>query len=117
VRAVELDERLRSGRRGHWSAAELLQAATADGHAVLGWPEAGRLVEGAVADFVCVALGSVRLAGARAETLLESSVFAAGAADVSDVVVAGRQVVAGGDHLLLSDVAAALDSAIEAVRP
>jgi formiminoglutamate deiminase len=117
VRAVELDERLRSGRRGHWSAAELLQAATADGHAVLGWPETGRLAEGAVADFVCVALGSVRLAGARAETLLESTVFAAGAADVSDVVVAGRPVVAGGDHLLLGDVAAALDSAIEAVRP
>lgn len=117
VRAVELDERLRSGRRGHWSAAELLQAATADGHAVLGWPEAGRLADGALADFVCVALGSVRLAGARPETLLESTVFAAGAADVSDVVVAGRPVVAGGDHLLLSDVAAGLDSAIEAVRP
>jgi formiminoglutamate deiminase len=117
VRAVELDERLRSGRRGHWRASELLQAATADGHAVLGWPEAGRLAEGAVADFVCVALDSVRLAGARAETLLESAVFAAGATDVSDVVVAGRPVVAGGDHLLLSDIPAALDSAIEAVRP
>jgi hypothetical protein len=39
-------------------------------------------------------------------------VFAATAADVSDVVVGGRQVVADGHHLLVGDVAAALDSAI-----
>src|SRR5690606_5166346 len=32
ARAVELGERLRTGRRGHWSAGELLAAATGHGH-------------------------------------------------------------------------------------
>ena len=36
MRAVELDERLATMRRGHWSAAELLTAATTTGHASLG---------------------------------------------------------------------------------
>ena len=40
VRAVELDERLRTRSRGHWTAAELLGAATG-GHASLGWPTPG----------------------------------------------------------------------------
>ena len=34
-----------------------------DGHAALGWPEAGRLETGALADFTTVALDSVRTAG------------------------------------------------------
>ena len=70
ARAIELDERLRSQRRGHWRAADLLGAATGDGHASLGWPEVGRLARGAAADFVTVATDSVRLAGA--SPLLES---------------------------------------------
>ena len=41
ARAVELDERLASERRGHWSAAELLRAATVAGHLSLGFPDAG----------------------------------------------------------------------------
>ena len=41
MRAVELDERLATMRRGHWSAAELLTAATTTGHASLGWADAG----------------------------------------------------------------------------
>ena len=41
MRAVELDERLATQRRGHWSAAELLAAATTTGHASLGWADAG----------------------------------------------------------------------------
>jgi formiminoglutamate deiminase len=113
-RAVELDERLRTERRGHWIAAELLRAASADGHASLGWPEAGRLAPGAVADFVTVSLDSVRLSGAEPATLLESVVFAAAAADVRDVVVSGRRIVAEGRHTLLDDVPAALDTAIKA---
>jgi len=112
-RAVELDERLRTERRGHWTAAELLQAATADGHKSLGWPEAGRLAPGAVADFVTVSLDSVRLSGAEPATLLESIVFAATAADVRHVVVGGRRIVTEGRHMLLDDVPAALDTAIK----
>ncbi|MGH3164554.1 MAG: amidohydrolase family protein [Trebonia sp.] len=115
ARGLELDERLRTQRRGHWTAAELLTAATADGHASLGWPAAGRLASGALADFVTVSLDSVRLAGVGPATMLESVVFAATAADVSDVVAGGRQIVAEGRHTLVPDVPAALRSAVGAV--
>ena len=54
ARAVELDERLASGERGHHGAAALLRAASADGHACLGWPDAGRIEPGARADLVTV---------------------------------------------------------------
>jgi cytosine/adenosine deaminase-related metal-dependent hydrolase len=117
ARGVELDERLASERRGHWPAVALLRAATGDGHASLGWAEAGRLEVGALADFITVALGSVRLAGARPPTLLESLVFAAGAPDVQEMVVGGRRVVSRGRHTSVGDVAAALDSALAAVLP
>ncbi len=112
ARAVELDERLASGRRGSWTAAALLRAASGDGHAALGWHDGGRLEAGAIADLVSVGLDSVRMAGAEPATLLESAVFAATAADVRDVVVSGRQVVADGRHMLIDDVPGALRAAI-----
>jgi formiminoglutamate deiminase len=115
ARAVELDERLASERRGHWSAAELLVAATRGGHESLGWADAGRLEAGALADLVTVGVDSVRLAGAEPATLLESLVFAATADDVRDVVVGGRRVVADGRHALVDDVPRALDAAVKAV--
>jgi formiminoglutamate deiminase len=115
ARGVELGERLRSGRRGHWSAAELLRAASVDGHAALGWPEAGRLESGGLADFVSVDLRTPRAAGVAASHELAALVFAAGAADVRDVVVGGRRVVAGGRHQLVDDVVGALTAAIAAV--
>jgi formiminoglutamate deiminase len=117
ARGVELDERLATGRRGHWSAAALLRAATGTGADSLGWPETGRLAVGALADLVSVGLGSVRLAGARPATLLESVIFAATAADVREVVVGGRRVVTEGRHTAVDDVPAALDSAVAAVLP
>jgi formiminoglutamate deiminase len=113
ARGVELDERLASRRRGHWLAAELLRAATSDGHASLGWPEAGRIAAGATADLVTVSLDSVRTAGAPPDALVESLVFAATASDVREVIVAGRRVVSEGRHVLVADVPAALAAAIE----
>ncbi|MFF5208351.1 formimidoylglutamate deiminase [Streptosporangium sp. NPDC000396] len=110
ARGMELDERLRTRRRGHWSAAELLRAATGDGHASLGWPEAGRLEVGAIADLVTVSLDSVRTAGPL--TGAETAVFAATAADVRDVVAAGRMIVRHGVHQLVPDVPSALRTAI-----
>ena len=75
----------------------LLRGAT--NHACLGWPEAGRIEPGALADLVTVGLDSVRLAGAaEPETLLESLVFAATAADVRSVIASGRQIVKDGRH-------------------
>jgi formiminoglutamate deiminase len=112
MRAVELDERLASQERGHWSAPELLRAATADGHRSIGFDDAGVIEVGARADLVAVRLDSVRTAGTGAT--VETAVFAASAADVTDVVVGGSQVVAAGNHLKL-DVAAELSASIEAV--
>jgi formiminoglutamate deiminase len=112
ARLVEMGERLVSGRRGSFPAAELAQAATVAGHACLGWPEAGELAPGALADLVTVALDTPRLAGTRPDTALESVIFAGAAADVRNVVISGRDVVADGRHLLVEDVPAALGAAI-----
>lgn len=114
ARAVELDERLGTGTRGNHRAHELLAAATSTGHQSLGWPGAGRLEVGATADFACVSLASARTAGTAPEHALDAVVFAATAADVTDVVVAGERVVCGGRHRSL-DVVAELDDAIGAV--
>jgi formiminoglutamate deiminase len=111
ARAVELDERLQSGERGGHSATELLRAATAGGCQSIGWPEAGRIERGALADLTTVGLDGVRLAGTPGDHALESVVFAATAADVRHVMVGGRLVVRDGTHLSL-DVAAELDKAI-----
>src|SRR5206468_881017 len=97
------------------TAAELATAATADGHASLGWPDAGRLAVGAPADLVTVALDTPRTAGAAGATVLESVIFGASAADVRSVVVNGRDIVRDGRHLLVSDVPAALSAAIRAI--
>lgn len=110
ARAVELSERLVTGRRGHHDAADLLRAATSDGHASLGWRDAGRIEAGAYADLVTLDLGSPRTAGCPVGA--ELAVFAATAADVREVVASGRRVVAGGRHLLVPDVGRALADAI-----
>ncbi|HLY50862.1 MAG TPA: formimidoylglutamate deiminase, partial [Solirubrobacteraceae bacterium] len=114
ARAIELDERLASGVRGGHSGASLLEAATSAGYASLGWPEGGTLRPGALADFVCVRLDEVRLAGLPRSDLIDGVVFAAAAADISDVVVAGQPIVRGGLHVSL-DVTRELTSALGAV--
>jgi len=115
ARRIEQGERLLTQERGHFTAADLARAATADGHASLGWPEAGQLAPGALADLVTVALDTPRTAGTMAATALESVIFGATAADVRDVVAEGRPIVRDGRHLLVEDVPAALSAAIRAV--
>ncbi|MEV6411129.1 formimidoylglutamate deiminase [Kribbella sp. NPDC051718] len=112
MRAVELDERLASQERGHWSAGELLTAATVAGHRSIGFGDAGVIEVGARADLVVLRLDSVRTAGTGGS--VETAVFAASAADVTDVVVGGVQVVAEGNHVKLA-VGAELAASIEAV--
>lgn len=116
ARAMELNERLRTRTRGHWTAAALLRAASADGHAALGWSAAGVLRSGALADFTTIALDSVRTAGVLPRLGAEAAVFAASAADVRHTVVGGRHVVRDGSHTLVPDVPSALRSAITALR-
>jgi formiminoglutamate deiminase len=115
ARRVELGERLATQERGHFTAAELARAATVDGHASLGWPEAGEIVPGALADLVTITLESPRTAGADHATVLETAIFAASAADVRHVVVGGRPVVADGKHLLAGDVPRLLTGALRGV--
>jgi len=112
MRAVELNERLATQERGHWSAAELLKAATIDGHRSIGYQDAGAIRVGARADLVAVRLDTVRTAGTGGSA--ETAVFAATAADVSDVVVSGNHLVADSKHVHL-DVPAQLTTSIEAV--
>lgn len=97
ARAIELDERLATGVRGHHSAAALLGDATAGGYDALGWPDGGRIEPGALADLVTVAGDTVRTAG----TPPEAIVFCAGATDVREVFVAGRRIVRDGAHVSL----------------
>ncbi len=114
ARAVELNERLSTQERGHFDVRDLLNMATSTGHAALGWPDAGRLAAGALADFTTVRLDGPRTAGA-GEYPAETVVFAATGADVTDVVVGGREIVREGRHLRIPDVGRALDEAIGAV--
>ncbi len=112
ARAVELDERLRSLERGVHPPAELMAMPTAHGYGSLGWPDGGVLAAGGLADFTTIGLDSVRLAGTDASSALAAAVFAASAADVRSVVVAGRQIVRDGRHVTI-DVPAALVASID----
>jgi formiminoglutamate deiminase len=110
ARAVELDERLASGERGRHTAAELVRAATSDGHSAIG-REGGALVAGAPADLVTIDLDSPRLAGTTAETALDAAIFAATRDDISGVVCGGRELVTAGAHADI-DVGAELRTSI-----
>ncbi|WP_330296707.1 formimidoylglutamate deiminase [Streptomyces sp. NBC_00503] len=116
ARAMELNERLSSRTRGHWTANALLTAATAEGHAALGWSDAGRLEAGALADFTTIALDSVRTAGPLPRLGAETAVFAATASDIRHTVVGGRHIVRDGVHALVGDVPSALAESIAALR-
>lgn len=108
MRGLEMHERLLGRRRGRFTPVELLTAASLAGYASLGWPGGGELAVGAPADFVAVRTDTVRTAGSRPDQI----VYTATAADVDCVVVAGRTVVAEGEHHL-GPVAALLSAALE----
>ena len=125
ARRIEMYERLATEQRGHFTAEALATAVTWDGHASLGWPDAGEIAPGSLADLVTVTLDSPRLAGLAGPRLaggddaragvLETVMFAASPADVRNVVIGGRDVVADGEHVLIPDVPAELSAAIRAV--
>jgi formiminoglutamate deiminase len=109
LRAVELDERLATQTRGHWSADELLVAGTGTGHESLGFPDAGRIELGGRADLVTLDPASPRTAGTGRDE--GTVVFAATAADVTRVMVDGRVVVREGDR---EEIGRELDRAVRA---
>jgi formiminoglutamate deiminase len=116
ARAVELDRRLATGRRGWLRPEELIRAATAEGMAALGW-SAGELKPGQLADFTTLDPASARLAGAGPADVLPRLVFGASAADVLTVVVGGEEIVRDGRHLRLGSVAEKLENVLVALEP
>ena len=113
ARAIELDERLGSRRRGSFTGRDLLDLMTTGGASSLGLPACGIAV-GAPADFVEVATGSVRLAGHDPDAVVDALVYAAVPADVRTVVVAGVERVRSARHVSL-DTADELDRSIREV--
>jgi formiminoglutamate deiminase len=113
ARAIELDERLGSRRRGSFSGDELLAVMTSNGASALGLPAAGLTVD-APADFIEIDTSSVRLAGHDDTAVIDALIYAAGPGDVRTVVVGGIERVRAGRHVSI-DVGAELDRAIHQV--
>lgn len=116
LRGLEMHERLATGERGHFTAAELLDIGTA--HDVLGVADAGRIEVGARADLVTLDAASPRTAGTGLYGAADehTAVFAATAADVTHVVVDGRVVHRRGDGHDV-EVGRLLAEAVARVRP
>ena len=113
ARAIELDERLGSLRRGTFTGDDLLAMMTTGGASALGLPTQGITV-GAPADFVEIDTSLVRLAGHDRDAVIDALVYAAAPGDVRTVVVAGVERVRAGRHVSI-DVATELDQAISQV--
>ena len=113
ARALELDERTRTGARGTYGPEVLLEAATQGGYRALGW-EGGLIEPGQLADFIAVDIESARTAAGSAPDTA-TLVFAASAADVTDVVVGGRPVVRARRHFAVENVGRELKEAIAAL--
>jgi formiminoglutamate deiminase len=111
ARALEMNERLHTELRGHFTADELITAATVAGHRALGWDDAGMIASGARADLVTLRLDTVRTIGADP---IAAPAFTAAAADVRHVVIDGNVVVRDGEHVSLG-VPGELASSIAAV--
>jgi formiminoglutamate deiminase len=107
IRGVEMHARLAAGRRGIISAQTLLEVATTSGSRSLGFRSEGVAV-GSPADFIVIDLDSPRLAGIGRETALDTIVFSATSADVSDVFVSGVRIVQERRHRLWDEAREAL---------
>lgn len=118
ARAVELNQRLITSRRGLHRPCDLLASATSGGAHSLGWAEHGSRIgiqPGAPADFIAISLNSTRLASFSAESAVACIVYSAAPADVSDVWVSGNRIVEHGLHTKIEDVVGGLRNAIAQV--
>ncbi|GBE24682.1 8-oxoguanine deaminase [bacterium BMS3Bbin02] len=98
MRLVELHERLATLTRGAHGPRQLLDMGTERGARSLGWPDAGRIEVGALADIAVVSLDTVRTVG-DVSSALNAVVFSATSSDVTDTIVGGEGVVLGGRHV------------------
>ena len=114
ARAIEMGWRVMTHRRGVHTTETLASIATTNGYRSLGWTDGGALRPGSLADFATIKLDSVRLAGTEPDTALAAAIFSASSADVNHLVVGGRPVVVGGEHVSI-DVVSELDSTIAKV--
>lgn len=83
------------------TASQVLHAATAGGSAAIGFPEAGVLEAGKLADVIAVDLGGTAAAPIRAAEALAFLGYGATGADVREVWVGGRHLYENGKHLTL----------------
>lgn len=112
MRAIEMHTRLSTGRRGTWRTGDLVTAATVDGHASLGFDDAGVIEVGRRADLVVLDLGSPRTAGAGADE--NTAVYAATAADVVMTVADGEIIFRRDDRDAIgAELAGAIAALVE----
>lgn len=116
TRLLEHLERMTRGRRCELVPETLLHMATLAGAPAVG-ADVGRLVPGAWADLVAIDLAATSLAGCEADTLLAALVLSASADVVSEVWVAGEQVVSEGKHRHRESVHRAYANALRGVWP
>lgn len=90
ARGLELDQRRATGRRVHHQPGDLFRAATINGMRALGW-EGGELKAGMLADFVTI---DPPRDAAKKDLDLGYLMFCRSAADVTNVVVGGKTVIA-----------------------
>ncbi len=99
ARALELNDRLRLERRGIHAPEHLMTAATSGGMRALGWGDWRPLSVGAPADFIVLDPNAAELAGFETADGVGGLLFAATPRAVSDVVVAGEQVIRNGENV------------------
>ncbi|EKU47665.1 formimidoylglutamate deiminase [Brevibacterium sp. LS14] len=100
TQGLEAGERLRSGERGRFSPAELIDALTRGGARSLDLP-VGELAVGKACDFIAVRTDSMRTVG----SLDEQAVLSATAADIHSTVSGGVVRVRDGVHTALGSIA------------
>ena len=104
MRALEMNERLATQARGHWSGIELVEAATR--HDSLGWADVGRIEVGAQADLVTISMTSPTTAGCAAS--YETVAMATSSYDVRQVRIAGKLVFEGDRDTIGTDLTQAI---------
>lgn len=108
LRGIEMHERVVTNERGCFRPDELMGIGTVRGYQALGWEDGGYLAVGALADFVTVALDSIRTVGCKPAQVI----YAATDRDIDTVVIGGKVVVEGGRHVMGS-VGLALRTALD----